>query len=98
MSSLRPQLIQHTLLEMNENWPLWKAVMNHPKISSLIDEERRFEGDRLVVRWREDRSYASNTFYKLDYLKRTWAKFLDIVEVRRRCPKFQDVLIMRKPD
>ena len=87
-----------TLVEMNENWPLWKPVMNHPKSDELLDENRCFKGDRLVVRWRTDRSYSSNVFYKQDYLHKVWARIFEIVEFRRRFPRFQDVLILRKRD
>ena len=87
---------EHTLTEMNENWPLWKAVMGHPNIGTLLDAERRFKGDRLVVRWRSENSYSSNVFYRTDYLRKVWGRFMEIVELRRRFPNFQDVLIMRK--
>jgi SAM-dependent methyltransferase len=87
---------EHTLAEMNENWPLWKPVMNHPDVSNLLNKDRSFDGDRCVVRWRTDRSYSSNVFYKQEYLHRVWSKFFEVVEFRRRFPRFQDVLILRK--
>lgn len=86
---------EHTLTEMRESWPLWKAVMNHPDIDKMLDDKRQFSGDRLAVRWHSARSYSSNVFYKLDYLHEVWGKFLEILEVRRRFPNFQDVLICR---
>lgn len=86
-----------TLQEMTPDWPLWNPVMQHPDAATRLDAARNFAGDRLVLRWRSDRSYSSNVFYKLDYLRATWSRFLDIVEVRRRFPSFQDVLILRKP-
>ena len=86
---------EHTLTDMNENWPLWKPVMNHPDIGKQLDGDRRFAGNRLVVRWRTERSYSSNVFYKTDYLNDVWGRFFEIVEVRRRFPRFQDVLICR---
>lgn len=87
---------EFTLAEMKETWPLWQPTMGHPDAGSLIDRDRNFAGDRLVLRWKADRSYASNVFYKLDYLKERWSRFFEIVEVRRRFPEFQDVLILRK--
>lgn len=86
---------EHTLTDMRETWPLWKPVMNHPDIGKLLDDQRRFTGDRLVVRWRSEQSYSSNVFYKTDYIKRVWGRFFEIVELRRRFPRFQDVLILR---
>ena len=81
---------------MHEGWPLWKPVMNHPNRKNLINEYQTFDGDRLTVRWHTDRSYSSNVFYKQAYLENVWSKFFEIVELRRRFPRFQDVLILRK--
>lgn len=87
---------EFTLQEMDESWPLWSPTMGHPKASGLIDENRHFEGDRLVMRWLSGRSYSSNVFYKLDYIKRHWGRYFTINDVRRRCPSFQDVVILMK--
>lgn len=86
---------ENTLEDMHEGWPLWKPVMNYPELPSIVKEDRTFDGDRLVVRWRSDRSYSSNVFYKRAYLEGVWGRFLEVVEVRRRFPRFQDVLICR---
>lgn len=85
-----------TLQEMKPDWPLWNPVMLHHEAAVKLDAGRGFVGDRLVLRWRSDRSYSSNVFYKLDYLRATWSRFFEISEVRRRFPSFQDVLILRK--
>ncbi len=84
-----------TLQEMNPNWPLWRPVMEHPLAEKVLDEKRNFQGDRLILRWLASRSYSSNVFYKLDYLKNRWSRFFTIAEVRRRCPTFQDVFILK---
>lgn len=85
-----------TLQDMNEDWPLWIPVMQHPQAASLLDAQRHFRGDRLVLRWLAGRSYSSNVFYKLEYLKRHWGRIFEVAEVRRRCPSFQDVIILKK--
>lgn len=86
---------ENTLKDMNENWPLWKPVMNHKDIGNMLDEDRNFDGNRLVARWRTERSYSSNVFYKTEYLQKVWGRFFDILALKRRCPRFQDVLICR---
>ena len=86
---------EKTLTDMSETWPLWKPVMNHPDIGNLLNDQRQFEGSRLVVRWRSEKSYSSNVFYKMQYLEEVWGRFFEIVEIRRRHPRFQDVLILR---
>ncbi len=89
---------EDTLTDMNENWPLWRAVMNHPDIHNIIDKNRHFPGERMVVRWHKDRSYSSNVFYKKEYLQDVWGRFFNVLELRRRFPRFQDVLVLQKPE
>jgi SAM-dependent methyltransferase len=85
-----------TLEDMDETWPLWSPVMTHP-LSSRLDERRNFPGERFVMRWLSARSYSANVFYKLDYVKTRWSRIMEIAEIRRRCPSYQDVVILRKP-
>jgi SAM-dependent methyltransferase len=89
---------EFTLEEMTPDWPLWNPTMSHPEAARRLDAARRFAGDRLVLRWHSDRSYSSNVFYKSDYVKSHWSRMFEIVEIRRRCPSFQDVAILRKPE
>ncbi|MDH4984422.1 class I SAM-dependent methyltransferase [Aminobacter anthyllidis] len=86
-----------TLRGMNESWPLWRPTMEHPSAATQLDAERNFKGNRLVLRWHSDRSYSSNVFYKSEYLTSHWGRILDLIELRRRFPNFQDVMLMRKP-
>lgn len=88
---------EHTLSAMTDWWPLWDPIMGHPDAAQMLDENRNFEGDRLVFRWHKNKSYSSNVFYKSDYLTSRWSRILDFVELRREFPQFQDVMIMRKP-
>jgi len=52
--------------------------------------------DRLVFRWKSDRSYSSNVFYTNEYLQRTWGRIMDIKETHRRLPVYQDVVVLQK--
>ena len=88
---------EQTLATMEESWPLWKPVMHHPRAPEVITQERTFAGDRLVLRWSGERSYASNAFYKEAYLRKHWGRILSIVELRRSFPVYQDVLVLQKP-
>jgi SAM-dependent methyltransferase len=87
---------EFTLREMDESWPLWEPVMSHPEANKLLDLQRNFNGSRMAMRWNANRSYTSNVFYKLDYINQHWGRIFEIAEVRRRCPTYQDVLILRK--
>ena len=88
---------EQTLSEMTEEWPLWKPTHKHPVGRRLLESGREFPGAMLVLRWKGDRSYSSNVFYRLDYLRSRWGRIFEIAEVKRRFPAFQDVLILRKP-
>lgn len=88
---------EHTLQSMNDDWPLWRPTMEHPKAMRLLDQSRNFACDRLVLRWLNNRSYSSNVFYKSEYLTSRWTRILELVELRRCFPSFQDVMLMRKP-
>lgn len=85
-----------TLGAMDETWPLWAPVMNHPETARLLDENRSFQGDRLVIRWHDDQSYSSNVFYKKEYISKVLESMFEIVEFRHRFPEYQDVFIVRK--
>ena len=84
-----------TWADMKPGWPLYKALQNQEDFKKL-DQSKPMPKDRLVFRWRGERSYSSNVFYSFDYMKRNWGRYLDIVETHRRLPVFQDVLVMRK--
>lgn len=86
---------EKTWEDMNETWPLHKALKNHPEFKKL-PEGAPLPHDRVVFRWRSDRSYSSNVFYSYAYIRKHWERYLEIVETHRRLPNFQDVLVMRK--
>ncbi|MEM7516868.1 MAG: hypothetical protein AAF368_08090, partial [Planctomycetota bacterium] len=86
---------EKTWEDMTENWPLYKALKNHPKFKEM-DPAAPLPSEREVFRWRAERSYSSNVFYSFDYLHRNWSRYFEIAETHRRLPVFQDVLVLRK--
>ena len=86
---------EHTWNEMEEGWPLYDAMIAHPYYNEIKDS-KTLPSDKTIFRWKANRSYSSNVFYNLDYIKNTWGKFLKVEEVRRRSPDYQDVIILRK--
>ena len=88
---------ENTLKDLDEGWPMWNAVMNHPNAESLIDKNTRlFENDRLVLRWNADKSYSSNVFYKKDYVLSHWSRIMKILDIKRKLPEYQDVVLLIK--
>lgn len=86
---------EETWKALKPEWPLYKGLQNHPNFKALKDNPELPE-DRLVFRWHANRSYSSNVFYSTDYLERVWGRFMKILEIRRRFPRFQDVVILQK--
>jgi len=84
---------EDTWLDMEPGWPLHGALRNHPEYEGNSEPMTQ---DRLVYRWKTDRSYSSNVFYRWDYLDRVWGRMFDIAETHRRLPVFQDVVVLRK--
>lgn len=81
---------------MPKEWGVGKALLQHP------DFDRKwlktgFPGEKFVSRWHEDKSYSSNVFYKMEYIKKVWGKFFDIKEVIPGGSAYQTVLILQKP-
>ena len=85
-----------TLKEMDETWPLWKPVMDHPEATNILAEDRSFSGNRLILRWDQNSSYSSNVFYKISYLTQVWGRYFTVAELRRRGSVYQDVLVLMK--
>jgi SAM-dependent methyltransferase len=85
-----------TWTDMEPGWPLYKALSKHPDFTLYKDRRGTLPGDRVVFRWRNDRSYSSNVFYTRDYIHKTWGRLFEIVEEHRRLPGFQDVVVLRK--
>lgn len=86
---------ERTWVDMKEGWPLYRALKNHPDFDPNIPRSILPE-ERLVFRWRKDRSYSSNVFYRTKYIERVWGRYFDIVDFRHRFPSFQDVVVLQK--
>lgn len=83
-----------TWIDMGDGWPLYRALKSHPKFDPSVPRAVLPE-ERLVFRWRDDRSYSSNVFYDTSYIERVWGRIFSIVDVRRRFPEYQDVVILQ---
>lgn len=86
---------ERTWAEMTPEWPIYKALQSHPDFKAL-PPGAPLPAERAVFRWKADSSYSSNVFYSIDYIKRNWKRYLDIVEFNRCVPVFQDVAVLRK--
>ena len=84
-----------TWRELQPTWPLYAAMDAHADFQALRHSPE-LPQDRLVFRWISERSYSSNVFYRYEYLKRTWGRILDWVEVIPTLPAYQDIVVLRR--
>lgn len=80
---------------MPKDWGAGYAVMNHPDFKEKW-LKTGFPGEKFVLRWDANRSYSSNVFYKLNYVKRVWGKFFRIQKVIPNGSLYQTVLVLQK--
>ena len=88
---------ESTWEELREDWPLYRLLKNHPDFD-LIPQQSPMISDRKIFRWSAEASYSSIVFYHMDYIKKVWGKFFQIIEVHRRLSGFQDILVLKKTD
>lgn len=78
---------------LQPHWPLAAALADHPDY--LRDRAgAEIPRDRVVYRWHRGRSYSANVFYREDYVRRVWSRFLTIAEIRPATPPFQDIVVL----
>lgn len=81
---------------MPKEWGVGHALRQHPDFDTKW-LKTGFPGEKFVSRWHEDKSYSSNVFYQLEYIKKVWGKFFDIKEVIPGGSAYQTVLVLQKP-
>ena len=87
---------EQTWRGVKESSAMYRRWCTHPEFAARRRQmDKGF--DRMVFRWRSNRSYTSNVFYDTDFLRDRWGRLLDVLEVRRRVPNHQDVIILQKP-
>lgn len=87
---------ERTWQEMGEAWPLFQALLKHPEFAPYVSDRDDLPHERLVFRWRGNRSYTSHVFYARQYLNRVWGRIMDIREQHHRLPGYQDVVVLQK--
>ena len=93
--SILSVVTEHQMAVMDETWPMYKPIVEHPRWNENFITELQYQG-KIVLRWRADASYTSNVVYHTDYLHKVWGSFFEIVEHRRQFPDYQDWIIVRR--
>ena len=80
---------------MPKDWGVGHALLNHPNFEKKWLDEG-FPDDKFVSRYFANKSYSSNVFYKIEYIKKVWGKFFEIKEIIPMGSLYQTVLILQK--
>ncbi|MEJ0102858.1 MAG: class I SAM-dependent methyltransferase [Bacteroidota bacterium] len=80
---------------MPKDWGVGYALTNHPEFQEKWLKEG-FPNEKFVSRWQADKSYSSNVFYKIDYIRNVWGKFFNILDIIPMGSNYQTVLILQK--
>ncbi|HEU4504637.1 MAG TPA: hypothetical protein VFR79_07380, partial [Nitrospira sp.] len=75
-----------------------------PLANSIVDykiEDALFEGslpsEKTVFWWPTRDVYNSIVFHSKSYIKNTYERFFDIIDIIRNGHTYQDVLVLKKP-
>jgi SAM-dependent methyltransferase len=80
--------------DIKPTWPLYGALDTHPGYKQWR-QLPELPQDRTVFRWHSEKSYSANIFYREDYIRNQWGRYLDFVEIIPCLPNFQDICILR---
>jgi SAM-dependent methyltransferase len=92
---------EDTWRDLNPNWAVYNDLLaNADGIGDYDVSEEMFEGDmpdeKVVFRWRTATMNNTTVFTTKDYIRRTWGRFLEVVDIVNRGSDYQDVVVLRK--
>lgn len=90
-----------TWADMNPGWGVYRHLLE--AAGSIHDHDVTPEflagpmpGERVVLRWRHETVNNTNVFASCDYVRRTWGRFLDVLDIVQQGSGYQDVVVLRK--
>lgn len=100
---LRPGGIAYVTVHSDHTWSilspshmLYHALVEQPTFGVTPESFRApMPAERLVYRWPGQVNTVS-MFFSVDYVRRIWGRFMDIVEIIPEGSDYQDVVVMRK--
>ena len=100
---LRPGGVAYITAHTDHTWGilgpdhmLYQVLLEQPTFGVTAESFRTpMPAERLVYRWPGQVNTVS-MFFSVDYIRRNWGRFLDIVEIIPEGSDYQDVVVMRK--
>ncbi len=84
-----------TWREIKPSWPLYNALSSDAEYQKHADSSE-IPADRQVYRWIGEKSYSANVFYRENYLRGTWGRFMSFIDMFPAIPLFQDIVVLQK--
>lgn len=84
-----------TFQDINESWPVYKALANHPEFDKARFGKPLSE-NRLVVRWKAGGSYTSVVYLKSRYVETRWKPFFSKCRIIPYLTMYQSGVILQK--
>jgi len=75
--------------------PIYEALLTNPDFSPDLLKSN-LPKEKVVYRWTNENSYRANVFHDIEYIKDTWGKYFEILEILRAGHFYQDVILLRK--
>lgn len=106
---LRPGGVAYLTLHTDHTWgimspqlPIYHAVLRigaqDPTLNVRPEMFKEpMPSERFVIAAKTGRVYNVNIFHTTEYIRSTWGRFFEIVEIYRRGSGYQDVVVLRKP-
>lgn len=104
---LRPGGIAFITLHNDETWDaMWLPEEKDfllKRLKSTNPDVERYAGqplpnDRMFFRHSQVGPYRGNTFHSNDYIRRTWSRFFDVIDIKPKCHgRIQSAVILQKP-
>lgn len=80
---------------VDETWPVFTGISRHPGFDTAL-LGKPLQQDRLIVRWRQDRSYSSVVFLSKAYVERRWFGFFQEAKIIHSMLPYQTFVVLKK--
>ena len=85
----------HTWNSMKPEWLIYHTLLSHPEVT-VETIKRPMDRERISYRWYDGESYSANVFHSVEYIRATWGRFFEVVDIVTQGHFYQDVVLLRK--
>lgn len=96
-------------IHSNDTWKMipqlpllakYTGLANHIPDYTIVPQlfEQDLPRDKTVLWWNTAPAYNCDVYYHVDYIRREWGRFFDVLDIERCGHNYQDLVVLRKPD